>query len=103
MTPVVLLGEARADALEAFAFYEGRRSGLGERFREHVDFAVTKISASPLRYPIVYRDLRRRLVERFPYGILYRVYPELVVVVALLHGRQNPKVLERRVLGSDPG
>jgi hypothetical protein len=103
VTRVVLREEARADALEAFAFYEGRRTGLGERFRKHVDFAMAKIAANPLRYPIVYRDLRCRLVERFPYAILYRVYPELVVVVAFMHGRQNPKVLQRRALGSDPG
>jgi hypothetical protein len=39
---VILADEARADALEAFAFYERRREGLGERFREHVDHAISK-------------------------------------------------------------
>jgi toxin ParE1/3/4 len=50
----------------------------------------------PERYPFIHKDLRRRLVERFPYAILYRVYPEAVVVVAIMHGRQDPRVWKRR-------
>jgi plasmid stabilization system protein ParE len=96
VTPIVLADEARADVLEAFAFYEGRQIGLGERFREHVDLAIGKIQRNPERYPVVYRDLRRRLVERFPYTIFYRIYPNAIVIVALMHGRQNPAIWRKR-------
>jgi hypothetical protein len=37
---IIFTDEARADTLNAFAFYEERRPGLGERFREHVDLAI---------------------------------------------------------------
>jgi toxin ParE1/3/4 len=100
---VILADEARADALDAFAFYEGRRPGLGERFREHVNNAISKIQRSPERYPLVYRDLRRRLVERFPYAVFYRIYPGTVVVVALMHGRQDPSIGKGRARRSQPG
>jgi toxin ParE1/3/4 len=100
---IILADEARADALGAFAFYESRRPGLGERFREHVDSAISKIQRSPERYPVVYRDLRRRRVERFPYAVFYRVYPGVVVVVALMHGRQDPSVWKDRAHQNEPG
>lgn len=50
---VLLSDEARADALEAFVFYEGRRPGLGLglglRFRDHLDLALTRIREDPTR------------------------------------------------------
>jgi plasmid stabilization system protein ParE len=93
---LVFRPEARADALEAFDFYERRQSGLGGEFRRHLDFALSRIAEAPERYPFIYRDLRRRLVERFPYVVLYRVYTDTIVVVAVMHGRQNPSVWKRR-------
>lgn len=93
---LIFRAEARADALEAFRFYEKRQRGLGVAFREHLDFALARILESPQRYPFIYRDLRRRLVERFPYAVLYRDYPEAVVVVAVMHARQNPQVWKSR-------
>ena len=86
MIRILFTDEARADTLNAFAFYEERRPGLGERFREHVDLAISKIQNAPLTYPLVYRDVRRKLVERFPYAILYRIYPGVIAIVALMHG-----------------
>ena len=103
MTRVVLSEEAEVDALTAFRFYEERREGLGERFRDHVGIAFGRIRVSPELSPIIYRDLRRRLVERFPYAILYRVYPGLVYVVAIMHAKQNPAIWKRRASSDEPG
>jgi plasmid stabilization system protein ParE len=100
---VVFAAEAEADALSAFQFYEERREGLGERFRDYVGVALAGIQRNPERYPVVYRNVRRRLVERFPYVIIYRLYPGVVYVVALMHARQNPAVWKRRVTGNEPG
>jgi len=66
VTRVVVSDHAEADLLAAFEFHEDQREALGVRFREHVDFAIARIQLAPERCPIVYRDLRRRLVERFP-------------------------------------
>lgn len=59
MIRIVLSDEAQSDALEAFRFYEERREGLGERFRDHLDIAIVRIQETPELYPLVYRDLRR--------------------------------------------
>jgi toxin ParE1/3/4 len=100
---IVISDEAQADALNAFSFYEERRRGLGERFRDHLDHAIGSVQRSPERYPEVYRDLRRRLVERFPYAIFYRIYPGVVLIVALMHAKQNPRTWQRRAGGNEPG
>jgi toxin ParE1/3/4 len=100
---LVLAPEAERDALEAFDFYEARREGLGQRFRDHLDVAIGKVQASPEVAPIIYRDLRRKLIERFPCAILYRVYPGLVFIVAIMHARQNPGIWKRRATRGEPG
>ena len=96
LIPVVFTEDARADVLDAFDFYEEREQGLGERFRDHLDFAIAKVKASPERYPIVHRNLRRKLVERFPYAVFYRFDPGVIVVVAVMHGRQAPALWKGR-------
>jgi plasmid stabilization system protein ParE len=103
VTRVIFREEALTDVLDAFAFYEERQPGLGERFRDHLDIAVAAIQSSPELYPVVYRDVRRRLVERFPYIVLYRLYPGIVVVVAVMHAKQNPARWKRRASSNDPG
>ena len=96
MTRVVISAEAQDDLIAAFEFYEERREGLGQRFRDHVDLAMGRIQAAPERYPLVYRDLRRRLVERFPYAILYRSFPGLIYIVAVMHAKRSPRRWKRR-------
>lgn len=96
MIRVVISDDAQADLLGAYSFYEDRREGLGARFRDHVDFALARIQIAPERYPVVHRDLRRRLVDRFPYAIDYRLYPGVVFVVAVMHARRAPSRWKRR-------
>ena len=103
MIRLVLSPEAEADALSAFRFYEERREGLGERFRDHVGLALTRVQNNPEEAPVIYRDLRRKLVQRFPYMVLYRLYPGLLYVVAVMHARQNPVIWKRRASLGEPG
>ena len=103
MIRLVLSPEAEADALSAFRFYEERRDGLGERFRDHVGLALTRVQNNPEEAPVIYRDLRRKLVQRFPYMVLYRLYPGLLYVVAVMHARQNPALWKRRASLGEPG
>ncbi len=50
---------------------------LANAFRDHLDIALGAIQNSPELYPVVHRDVRRRLVERFPYIVFYCLYPAL--------------------------
>jgi plasmid stabilization system protein ParE len=100
---VILGDEARADALDAYRFYEQRRIGLGDRFRAHLDLALSRIQRSPELYPLIYRGVRRRLVERFPYAVYYRIYPGTVFIVAVMHAKQSPRTWKTRARSSEPG
>jgi len=70
---------------------ERQRAGLGDEFLAAVQSAMGDVVAHPTRYPGIHRDTRRALVRRFPHGIFYRLYGEVVVVVACMHGRRDPR------------
>jgi len=88
---ILIRPAAAADLQDAFDWYEKQRSGLGAEFREAVREKLRDIAAEPMLYQVVHRDTRRALLRRFPYGLYYRIYPGMVVVVACMHGRRSPR------------
>jgi plasmid stabilization system protein ParE len=96
MRAVVLRLEAADELAEAVQWYQRRRLGLGDELLLVVEAAIGQILRSPEMYPVVYRDVRRLLTRRFPYGIYYRLEPERVVVVAIFHGRRDPRAVQAR-------
>jgi plasmid stabilization system protein ParE len=87
--------------------YEHEREGLGQRFTLAVDEAVKDVVAHPVRWPLmpsVPKELgvRHRLVDDFPFQVLYRVLDgDLVEVVAIKHMKRHPRYWASR-LGPGP-
>lgn len=98
MTLAVLFRpEAGSDLCETRDWYERQQLGLGEAFANLVDETVNRIEAMPQMYAVVFRDVRRVKLRRFPYLIYYRVSSELIEVIAVLHGSRDPKLWQERV------
>ena len=81
---VRLREEAEGDLAVAASWYEQQRSGLGHRFLDEVLSIFHSIATQPLGYPIVYRNTRRALMRRFPFGIYYRVDRNRIVIMAIM-------------------
>ena len=92
MTPrLVFRPEAEAELLDARAWYEGERVGLGAIFAAAVETTVTAILQDPLAYPRVKGDIRRAVVRRFLYAVYFRPIDDEIIVLAVMHGRRNPR------------
>ena len=94
--PVVWTPEANEDLLEARAWYDNIRPGLGDRFARAVEATVEALAEHPLQFPVAYRSRRRAGVRRFPYGIFFEVQDNRIVVIACFHGRRNPRRWQTR-------
>ncbi len=94
---VVIWPEAEEDLREAKAWYERCREGLGDEFLSCIEETIESIRCTPFLYGVVYKDVRRALVRRFPYGIFYRVAEDRVVVLAVFHASRDPRSWQRRV------
>jgi toxin ParE1/3/4 len=88
---VRLRPEAEQDLAEQARWYEDQVSGLGDRFLDEVLAAFSSIAESPLLYPTVYRNTRRVLIHRFPFGIYYKIEDATIVVLAVMHGSRDPR------------
>jgi len=93
---VVFRRAAQAEFLEAAAWYEQQRTGLGEDFLREVETAIDRAAESPLMYPLVADDVRRAVTRRFPYSIFFRNRGDVLVVLAVFHGRRDPRIWQNR-------
>jgi plasmid stabilization system protein ParE len=92
----ILRPRAENDIQSAFEWYESQRAGLGEEFLTAVREKLEAVRDYPGANPIIYRDVRRAVVSRFPYLIFYVARPTQVAVLAVLHHARNPAVWPRR-------
>jgi len=83
---------AVADELEEIRdYYEAKSLGLGLDFVNEFDAQLMRISAMPTRWMIVRSDLRRALMRRFPYVIMFRCVGDSVVRVTVVkHEKRHP-------------
>ena len=88
--------EAEADLVEAFAWYEGQRPGLGSEFFAEVAQVLQRIEDAPLQHAVVLEDTRRAIVRRFPYAVFFIVDPDVIAVTAVMHGKRDPKRWQMR-------
>ncbi len=96
MTKVRLHPEAEAEMIEAAAYYEVQQADLGKRFLASVQDAISSIRINPRLYPVVDLDVRRCLTKVFPFGVLFRVLPDQIIVIAVMHLARHPNYWKNR-------
>jgi len=90
MKPARFLLPAEQELFNAARYYEMQATGLGDDFLNKIDSAVQDISETPERWPVFRLEVRRRLIHRFPYALLYRVDESEVVILATMHLHRHP-------------
>jgi toxin ParE1/3/4 len=92
-----LLPEAKAEFDAAADWYEGKRAGLGVDFVRRVHEVFARISANPRLHAKVYREVRKAIVTRFPYIVLYQEEANEVLVVSIFPTARDPSIWKSRV------
>lgn len=93
---LIVRPDAEADVAAGYGWYEEQQEGLGAEFVEEVSATIDAIEEEPLRFPKTFRELRRAIVHRFPYGIFFVLRPNAIIVVAVMHLARNPRRIRRR-------
>ena len=83
---------AIADELEEVRdHYERCSPGLGSDFVDEFERQVLTIAAMPTRWMVASGDIRRSLMKRFPYVILFRIVDDNTIRVTVVkHERRHP-------------
>jgi hypothetical protein len=88
--------EAELDALEAASWYEGERADLGTEFLDELRTTFSRIEEGPQRFPIVFREVRRAILHRFPFGVFFIIESDSAIVLAITHLRRHPSAWQKR-------
>ena len=85
----------QAAELEAAAAAIYRQAGLGNEFLSEVSQALAMIGSnpqacSPLEYYTGRYDVRRHVLRRFPFMIVFANFADETLVVAIAHVRRQP-------------
>lgn len=88
--------EAQTDIREAALWYESRETGLGIRFVGEVRTSLRHVANNPLRFPAVGEDVRRAVLNSFPYSVYFMTEIDAVVIIAVLHQHRRPDTWQKR-------
>jgi plasmid stabilization system protein ParE len=94
---VRFLAPAQSELDDAVTWYNRQASGLGREFLDELDRAVRRTMAFPMSYPEIEPGIRRCRLARFPYGLIYGIDGENLVVVAVAHLHRQPRYWIDRV------
>ncbi len=96
MTEVEFHPEAAAELQAAARYYEGLAEGLGADFLTAIEASCSRL----LRFPEIGRsfggNLRRLIVPRFPFSVIYRIETDRLLVVAVANLYRRPGYWQRR-------
>jgi plasmid stabilization system protein ParE len=81
---------------EAAQYYESEVTGLGVAFLAEVERSIKQIQDHPEAAPAILRFIRRKLLRRFPYSIMYSVVDDSVRILAIANQKRRPFYWYRR-------
>ena len=99
---VRLLAPAAAELDEAVAWYAAQAPGLDRRFIDEIRTARKRIAERPQAWRLLSDGVRRFRLRRFPYGLIYVVEADEIVVLAVAHLHRKPSYWRSRLSRPNP-
>jgi plasmid stabilization system protein ParE len=91
MSPVLSIHEsAEIEINEAVDFYEMECRGLGSVFIDILESAIDNIFLFPEASQVLRGEVRRKVLRKFPYSVLYSVRPDEIRILAVAHQKKRP-------------
>ena len=95
---LLLTEKAEKDLDDAYNWYEDQEPGLGKEFIRCIDDKIAKINRHPYHHEVIQKDnVRRALVNKFPFSIYFDTEENLITIIAILHQRRSPEYWESRI------
>lgn len=87
---------------EAAEWYDAQLPGLSLELFDAVDEAIALIVEHPVAWQrdsvVAGREIRRFVMRRFPFAIVYYAVDDIIQVVAVAHGKRRPGYWRGRLL-----
>jgi hypothetical protein len=91
------LSLAEEEMSEAAVFYDAAFVGLGTDFLEDLQQVIDTVRAHPQIGTRLDGNLRRALLHRFPFSVIYAVETGAILIVSVAHDRRRPGYWKSRI------
>jgi len=81
---------AKLELEDAELYYEFQQEGLGKRFKLSIKEGITRILQFPMSWPFEKDEIRKCILARFPYKILYSIEEDHIFIIAIAHTHRKP-------------
>ncbi len=88
--------EAEKEFFATIEYYEECQIGLGLRFSKEVYATIQRICEYPHAWSQIDPKTRRCLTTRFPFGILYRITENKILIMAVMNLLRKPNYWKSR-------
>jgi len=89
--------EAESEYLEDARYYDRQRDGLGDYFTAEIEATIARICRNPLAWRKLSRHTRRCLAKNFPYGIIYFIEKDRIIILSVMHLSRKPGYWKARL------
>ena len=86
---------------DAVEYYNLQISGLGDRLKNEVKTGIRRILANPYLWSTEKGDVRKYLLHRFPYKILFSIEHDYIYIIAIAHSHRKPDYWVDRLLSNE--
>ncbi len=87
----VIFNELALEELkDAIDYYNLELPGLGNIFEEEIKKSLHRILEYPTSWPTLYKDIRKYILHKFPYKILFSIEQDHIYIIAVAHQHRKP-------------
>ncbi len=93
---VRFLSVAEQEFVMAVNYYNDQCQGLGYEFAAEISRTMERIVSFPQAWTKISPRARRCLTNKFPFGVLYQIRDDTILVIAIMHMKRDPIHWENR-------
>ncbi len=93
---IELSDEAEFDFECSYNYYNAINQKVADDFLKQIDKSFTSIKKNPLGYSVVYKEVRKSVLKKFPFIVYYKIDLVIIRVIAIFHASRNPEIWKER-------
>ncbi|MBU4404776.1 MAG: type II toxin-antitoxin system RelE/ParE family toxin [Candidatus Aminicenantes bacterium] len=102
MNRIQFLLAAEQEFIETVIFYNSQSAGLGFEFAAEVRSTLARIIQYPLAWHKLSERTHRCRTNRFPYGVIYQIRKDCIMIIAIMHLHRKPETWIERIRKNKP-
>ncbi|MCF6300052.1 MAG: type II toxin-antitoxin system RelE/ParE family toxin [Proteobacteria bacterium] len=93
---ITFLEEAQHELDQAIDYYDSQSPDLGQQFLQEVLSTLDRIASFPQAWHPISENTRRCQTARFPYGLIYSVLENEILIISVSHLHREPSHWKHR-------